>query len=196
MKKVLMIAIAAVMFATPAFAAIENSLHDFSADGYGTTEICVFCHTPHNAQAIVNAPLWNHENSTANYTPYSSTTLTATVGQPTSISKLCLSCHDATVAIDSFGTNAGTAANFVTGAPALGTNLADDHPVGFAYDAALVSADGGLNDPTSAAIAPLLFANNLECASCHDVHNGIPTNAAMLRIDNTTSGLCLTCHNK
>lgn len=34
----------------------------------------------------------------------------------------------------------------------------------------------------------------VECASCHDPHN--TTNATFLRTTNTSSAVCLTCHNK
>jgi predicted CXXCH cytochrome family protein len=37
--------------------------------------------------------------------------------------------------------------------------------------------------------------DQLECASCHDVHNGTSL-AALLRKDNTSRQLCLTCHDK
>ena len=69
--------------------------HNLSVSGPGPvkavtlTEICVFCHTPHNAAPAV--PLWNQAlSSAANYQPYASTTLKATVGLPTGSSKLCL----------------------------------------------------------------------------------------------------------
>jgi len=53
---------------------------------------------PHNANPAV--PLWNQTLSTgATYQPYASTTMKATVGLPTGSSKLCLACHDGTVAI-------------------------------------------------------------------------------------------------
>src|ERR1041385_334859 len=82
---------------------VLNSKHNLSVTGPGTvkatteTEVCIFCHTPHRATG--EQPLWNHAGSAATYTPYSSSTLKAAVGQPTGASKLCLSCHDGTVAL-------------------------------------------------------------------------------------------------
>ena len=82
---------------------IINSKHNLSLSGPGTIrsategDICIFCHSPHSLAG--QSPLWNHEMSVAPYTPYSSSTLKATVGQPTGASKLCLSCHDGTVAL-------------------------------------------------------------------------------------------------
>lgn len=199
MKKALLIAIMTIMMATPAFAIISGSAHDFSGMVTAVTdEICIYCHTPHNAQTILNAPLWDHVSTTASYTLYTSATLDATMAQPSGISKLCLSCHDNTVAVDSFGTNGGTTLiNAIAPAANLGVALGDDHPVGFTYDNALFTADNGLVDPANIAVAGLLFAGEMECASCHDVHNNGPATAAsLLRIDNAASALCLTCHAK
>ena len=67
-------------------------------------------------------PLWNHKVTTATYTLYSSPTLKATLSQPTHYgSKLCLSCHDGTVALDSFGGNTGT--TFIDSSNSVGTDL-------------------------------------------------------------------------
>ncbi|NOX35065.1 MAG: cytochrome c3 family protein [Deltaproteobacteria bacterium] len=217
MKKLLFLIIAGtiLMFCSSAWAGISGSVHDFTSTGgpvkiSGETQICVFCHTPHNAGAATDAPLWNHAVTTASFTTYSSTTLNATMGQPAGISKLCLSCHDGTVAIDAYGTQTGVPTLMTNDRGALvGTDLSNDHPISFLYDTALASADGGLFNPTDTGhttalggtiSADLLFgtsSDQLECASCHDVHNGGPTGAGhLLRIDNTGSALCMTCHDK
>ncbi len=182
---------------------IIGSAHDFSNESWNTTgEICIVCHTPHNADiSIMEAPLWNHESTTATFTLYSSPTLNAVLGQPSASSKLCLSCHDGTVALDNFGgTTGGT--NFISGDALIGTNLSDDHPISFVYDATLASIDGGLYDPTTTSSGlggtieeDLLFGGQMQCASCHDVHNGAGQ-AYLLRMSNEASALCLTCHNK
>lgn len=175
---------------------ISGTSHDLSANGWGSNELCVFCHTPHNATtAVTAAPLWNHGvTAVTNYGTYTSATLNSTVGQPGDISKLCLSCHDGTVAVDTYGTRTGT--NFMTGGALVGTDLSNDHPVGFTYDATLATADGGLKDPTTAStIAPaLLFAGKMECASCHNAHSD--QYGAFLRGSNSGSALCLACHTK
>ena len=72
-------------------------------------EICIFCHTPHGASAT-DGPLWNHQTSTAIYQTFSSPTLTAlgiTIGPPNGASRLCLSCHDGTVALGSVSSRSG-----------------------------------------------------------------------------------------
>ena len=196
---------------------ITGSAHDFST-GYSwntTGEICVVCHTPHNADTSVNAaPLWNHAITTKTFTMYSSDTLDAvksTTG-PTGTSKLCLSCHDGTVALDSFGgTNGGTS---MGGTAAVGADdLTNDHPISFAYDQTLIDADGALHALTHTAdigsgadiktgtiSSNLLFGGQVQCASCHDVHNkftaGTTGTNKLLRISTSGSKLCLTCHNK
>src|SRR5262249_52548917 len=101
------------------------------------TEICIFCHTPHNANPA--APLWNQTLSSATYTPYTSSTMVATAGLPTGSSKLCMSCHDGTVALGNLlnaGTGAagqiamsGTAGGKMTGTSLLSTNMINDHPI-------------------------------------------------------------------
>ncbi|MDH3389653.1 MAG: hypothetical protein OEN02_17340, partial [Gammaproteobacteria bacterium] len=62
---------------------ISNTRHNLSTTSPGTvaavseTQICVFCHTPHQAEAIPNAPLWNRKASGATYTPYTSNSIDA-----------------------------------------------------------------------------------------------------------------------
>ena len=182
---------------------IANTEHDFSPQGFSGGEVCIVCHNTHNTDTTVtDAPLWNHAVTNAVFTPYSSATMNATaVGQPNGLSLLCLSCHDGTVAIDSFGGTTGS--NFLTGGALVGTDLADDHPIGFTYDAALNAADPGVKDPTvglsgitaTGTIAQdMLFNGLMECGSCHDVHDA--TNEPFLRKDNAGSALCSTCHNQ
>lgn len=183
---------------------IVGSGHDFKAKSWNTTsEVCIVCHTPHNANTTVaDAPLWNHQlSATVNYTMYTSGTMQSVAGQPDGSSKLCLSCHDGTVAMENFGgkTN-GT--NFMTGGPVLGTSLSNDHPISITYDAALATADGGLNNPTTALsglggtiAANMLVSNKMQCSSCHDVHNAAGVTHLLLK-SNAGSALCLTCHKK
>ncbi len=192
-----------MLMAQYSVAQITGSDHDFSSETWNSSgEICIVCHTPHNADiTVVGAPLWNHEVTSQTFTLYASATLDAVVGQPLASSKLCLSCHDGTVAVDNFGgTTTGTI--FVGGNDLVGTDLSNDHPISFTYDATLASADGGLFDPTTTSSGlggtinnDLLLGGQVECASCHDVHNGAGI-GFLLRKTNASSALCLTCHNK
>lgn len=203
MKRVLILAAAVLLISGTGFAqGISGSGHDFStASGTWNSngEICQPCHTPHNGDmSFAGAPLWDHEVTVASFTLYTGTTtgstFDATPGQPAGVSKLCLSCHDGTVALDSFGGTTGS--TNISGSALVGTDLSNDHPVSFLYDTALAGTDGGLHDPaTTPAAANLLFAGNLECGSCHDVHNGAGI-SNLLVMSNAASALCLTCHDK
>jgi predicted CXXCH cytochrome family protein len=187
------------------YAQITGSAHDFSTQSWNTTtEICIVCHTPHNANTtVLNAPLWNHALSTvATYTMYSSATMNSVAGQPDGSSKLCLSCHDGTVALENFGgVTSGT--NVMIGGALMGTDLSNDHPISITYDAALAAADGGLYNPTNTQSglggtisATMLIGDKMQCSSCHDVHNSAGTVGGLLLKANTASALCLTCHDK
>jgi predicted CXXCH cytochrome family protein len=195
-----------------ALAGISGTSHDLSGKAWNTSgEICIVCHTPHNAPGGAGAPLWNHEiTAVTDYAVYTSGTLTATdADQPGPTSLLCLSCHDGTVAVDAFGGSAGGAQTISAGAAYVGQDLSDDHPIGFTYDATLVGLDPGLRDPTTTAaniptrpgninVRMLFGATNdqMECASCHDPHATQAGVTNFLRKSNATSALCLTCHDK
>jgi predicted CXXCH cytochrome family protein len=183
-------ALLAVPAVTQGAGGITGTKHDLSAKGWGSDQICIFCHTPHNAGSSSSGPLWNHADTTATFTLYSNATLNATVAQPGAQSKACLSCHDGTIAIDSFGGATGT--HNMTGDALVGTDLSNDHPISFTYDAALATADGGLKTPPITGIP--LFGGKMECATCHDVHDN--ANAPFLRASNAGSALCLKCHTK
>jgi len=188
-----------ILTVTPAFAGISGSLHDFSDEVWSGGKICKPCHTPHNADTtVVDSPLWNHEVTTTDpYTLYSSPTLDATMDQPRGVSKLCLSCHDGTIAIDSFG-GSTTASTMISGPGLIGTDLSDDHPVSF--DWGHESNTGGScsqchQSHPLAFISPLpFFDGRVECATCHDPHSG-PGFDHMLRMTMTGSALCLHCHS-
>ena len=196
MKKVLMavvVVLAGVSLTSLSYAVIAGSGHDLSAVTNGET--CIACHTPHNADiTTVEAPLWNHKLTTATYTAYDTPTITAAMGAPTGISKLCLSCHDGTVAPNAYGGAAGTGT--IAAAGNLGVNMKKNHPVSFTYNTALADLDGELVDPaTSTDITAWVKGEKFECSSCHDVHNNTGF-TAMLHKENTASALCLTCHSK
>ena len=187
---------------------VTNTRHNLSISGPGTvksgtvTQICVFCHTPHAAMA--DAPLWNHTLSSGQtYTPYGSTTLDATTGQPTGKSVLCLACHDGTVALGALANPpTGETLDAILTSPMgvgergnLTTDLSDDHPISFIYDLTLQVNDGELFDPTSIGL-PLdgASSNRVECTTCHDPHEA--TNAPFLRISSLNGAICTECHNK
>jgi len=160
------------------------------------SEMCNFCHTPHGS--VGEKALWSHSLSTATYTPYTSTTMKAAVGQPTGESKLCLSCHDGTVALGLMHRQKPNASarlasvRMTPGRAVLGTDLSDDHPVSFSYDAAL-AAGAQLKEPALLNNLVRLDARGqVQCTSCHDPHND--ANGMFLVQNNYASALCLNCH--
>jgi len=155
---------------------IRNTKHNFAAsdpdnlpDGSirsisASTEnqVCVFCHTPHGKyeDKFGERPfLWNRPEAgspSARYDATISSSFNATnnvnLGQG---SKMCLSCHDGTVAIGNIDTNTEisvvgdnlTGGKLSQGGSYIGQDLSDDHPVGFDYNAGLSADDGELYDP-------------------------------------------------
>lgn len=126
---------------------ITGSAHDFSKFSGGGSwsegEICKPCHTPHNAIATdLTGRLWNHTITTASYTLHGSSSTATAIGGSIDAGKagsvndmdartrLCLSCHDGTVALDSFGGKTGS--TFISSTANLGNDLRNDHPVGLA----------------------------------------------------------------
>lgn len=200
---------------------IRNTKHNLSAPSLNPvratseTQICAFCHTPHRART--DAPLWNRGPSAATYTPYTSPSLQGATGQPTGYSKLCLSCHDGTIALGAVlvmpGTSTpGTIAMTGTGAggvmPAgralLGTDLMSDHPVSFVFDQTVQTNDGELVDPATLAATPLKLSegatpgvkNTMQCSTCHDPHTDALPKFLRRSARGRTTNLCLTCHTK
>jgi predicted CXXCH cytochrome family protein len=182
--------------------ALGASKHNLTPGGragvQGLTEadMCKYCHTPHGGEG--QKALWNQTLSAATYIPYSSSTMKAPSGQPTGDSKLCLSCHDGTVALgamrhrkDNPGQQ-GFSARMAPGRAVLGTDLSDDHPVSFSYSASLA---GGAQLKPAALLNDRvrLDANGeVQCTSCHDPHSN--QNGKFLAVDNHASALCLSCH--
>ncbi len=197
--------------------------------------LCIYCHAPHHTittdeartSGITYYPLWNHDiTTTSTWTPYQNTDplnpvipnsiqhqLNAQLGDPGSISKLCLSCHDGSVAVSSYGNfDGGVMTSKHTGAVNIsgrfliggGGNLQNHHPIGFNYFEVML-ADDEIKDPSSVLLGnnpygltvnDLLFGDKIECASCHDVHNTKNTGNKFTWVQDTNSNLCLSCHKK
>lgn len=148
-------------------------------------EVCRYCHTPHNNTG--RRALWSRPDSKATYKIYESSTLDAKPGQPTGSSKLCLSCHDGTIALSGNGKSMGA------GLMNLGTDLSDDHPVSFTYDSALAGKDHQLRNPSALpAKLKLEKKTQLQCTTCHNVHNNEFGN--FLAMDDRNGALCTACH--
>lgn len=218
--------VALVPFAVSA--GVYNSKHNLSVSGPGEikaiseTEVCIFCHTPHNA--MPDTPLWNHEvTSVQNYINYYSDTLKAYPpgGAPPidGFSKLCLSCHDGTIALGAIiGSQRGTiemlsipgiveGGRLSSGATGyLGTDLSGGHPISFVFDANLASIRNAepdimhLNWPIVDAdvkLYPTQDGYGVQCTSCHDPcgeAKGGPGAPPFWR-KTTYDDVCLVCHD-
>ena len=196
---------------------IRNTKHNLSTTGPGDvkatseTQVCVFCHTPHAANldknsGVLKAPLWNRTLAAdATYTAYDSNSTQANIdANPGGSSKLCLSCHDGTIAVGNVnvlegntnvsismtGTDAtkmpaGSGAN--TGfTRKIGINLQNDHPISFDFDTSksggrLAAADGELRDPIDADGAHIAKPS--------------PGDKPMIPLDHDSKVQCTTCHD-
>ena len=128
-------ALALAAFAPSAFAQITDSKHNLgttpkpTATGSsfsGTSEICVFCHTPHGSNETASAPLWNKALDSTGFTLYTvantkSTSLDGNVAAIGSVSLACLSCHDGSLAIATMINQPGSGGYNPTGAVMPGT---------------------------------------------------------------------------
>ncbi len=176
---------------TPTGTVPTRNVYSNATSSGGTDQVCVFCHTPHgaslkdlNGSDLGNASwkpaLWNRKIPRGStYTGYTSATSSsldaATIqagfnGQPGGSSKLCLSCHDGTLAIGSVnvwngsqfnvtseviqmtGTKGSNDKTFPVGPYGestgftrdLGVDLSNDHPISVTYNSALANLDGEL----------------------------------------------------
>ena len=144
--------------------------------------------------------LWNHTLTTATFTmygPYSTDRgdrdpQSPALGGP---SRLCLSCHDGSIAIDNYGGSDGNVKIPPWRPTNLGIDLRDDHPIGIQYPAD--GTDGYHNANTLTDVKLVDWGgkvNRVECTSCHDAHNN--SLGSFVRYTLEGSALCLKCHDK
>ncbi len=189
-----------------ALAGIKDTKHNLSVSGPGPikavqeTQICIFCHTPHNANPAT--PLWNHElSAVTNYVNYHSETLQSYgKDEPAppidGYSKLCLSCHDGTIALGSvisrfdeiqmeISACVDASGRLVEGPECggyIGTNLSGGHPISIIYDMTLVNKRNSIEPPllcslnpppprtSEVKVYPTQGGYGVQCTSCHNPH--------------------------
>jgi hypothetical protein len=195
---------AGALLASPAVirAGIIGSPHDFSDESWNNKAsdqktVCSVCHTPHHADPNAG-PLWNHTSTGGGFTMYNNATAPAADLQstpdssPAAASLACLSCHDGTVAVNSYGGAVqGGSPVTITNRANLTKDLSHSHPISLTYDVNLTTLDKWLYNPDTTTVTPpvsgspgfvsgndmtingfLLGGNHrLECNSCHEVHN-------------------------
>lgn len=141
---------------------IAGSRHNLGSLGVhlitgATSQICVFCHTPHHTVTGNGvAPLWNRSTTnSASYTAYGPTISGSNIADTDlgSSTLACLSCHDGVTTFDNlvnrpgkdtrgsttglgwaFSEDGTSVSNWITsGRLTIGPSLSNDHPVSVAY---------------------------------------------------------------
>lgn len=179
---------------------VIDTVHNLSVTGKGRirstteTQVCVFCHIPHFGGAGgTNRPL-----SDKPYKPYKSSTMVADVpGMPSGTSRICLSCHDGTIALGASvqgrtRTVLGAAGGAMPDGPSnLGGRLDRSHPFSFAPRSA-----PEYKRPLPHDGVKLDASGRLQCTSCHEPHRQDldPESGNFLVKTNRRSELCLSCH--
>jgi len=185
-------------------------------------QICIFCHTPHNARP--QTVLWNHNDTTQTFGHYSSSTLaihtddTARTSsdykvEPNGSSRLCLSCHDGVTALGAVLNGDAIEVNNSVLTVMAGANVFDrakitnsHHPVSFIYNASVrdrLNVLEGANTyklPSNAKVR-LDRDKRMQCITCHDPHqsqyNDPSTPFWVLGGNSATEAhdaVCLDCH--
>jgi len=101
-----------------AMASVVNTKHNLGSSNMAssnhttaTSEICIFCHTPHGGDQTTFAPIWNRAKNTTTYLRFSSLgrlTFDAAEAPIGAVSAACLSCHDGTQSMDSVINSSGS----------------------------------------------------------------------------------------
>jgi predicted CXXCH cytochrome family protein len=193
----ILIALPGLALAVPA-GQVAGSKHDLSLSGPGRyrarteSNPCAFCHVPHGS----GPGLTSRPDEPNTDRPYDSSTLSSPGRTPSGSSRLCLSCHDGTIAV---GRTRGKEIDLVGGnrpmesgsRSNLGTDLRRSHPV---------SLHPGQDRRTSGMLrggsAKLDEDGQVQCTSCHDPHAewGDPSVGKFLVMPVGGSRLCRSCH--
>ena len=217
MKRVTMAVVGVLWLAAIAGSqeSVRDTAHNLSVSGHGTvravseSRVCVFCHTSHTA--AFQAPLWNREDPGGTFQMYWSETMdaygsSAEAPQPNGSSKLCLSCHDGTIALGStVASGRIEMAGGITTMPStsdsfLGRDLSGDHPVSFTVTDHLVTTNNAKGDvPLRSAtemrnhpLVRLDEKSRIQCTTCHDPHRD-PYGDFLLTAK--PGELCTACHS-
>lgn len=189
---------------------IRNTKHDLSATSNAEikstneTRICIFCHSSHNSSK--EGPLWNHETTApGKFKTYKRATLENSPEQPGGSTRLCLSCHDGTIAVGAIKNksrpidlkNTGSRGEIPSTRKAnFGTDLSGTHPVSVKYDQANALGTKHLRWPPFDAekkVGP--DANGyVQCTSCHDPHDDSKSEKYPFWKKRKFEEVCLVCH--
>jgi len=129
----------------------------------------------------------------------------AAAPQPNGSSKLCLSCHDGTIALGStlsdgdISMASGLRRMPPTSRSHLGRDISGDHPVSFTVTDSLVATNNSSGDVPLKSVAEMHSnpsvrlddRDRVQCISCHDPHED--SNGYFL-LTAHVGDLCLGCH--
>lgn len=194
---------------------VAATVHNLSVTGPGQikaeteTEVCKFCHIPHNA--VVAVPLWSHTLSPV--TRYETPTMrrgaiAEAAPQPDGSSRLCLSCHDGTVALGDVARARLSmigAQRLDRGRSHLGTDLSGSHPISFVVPDGDMGISRNASDmglrPVSVIAADgavkLDADGKMQCTTCHDPHHDRYHQEGKVPrfwVKPTVDEVCLACH--
>lgn len=146
----------------------------------GYSLICLSCHDGMVApDKVINAP-----GSGANLSGpwYGKSAAPAHWAMKTGSHGTCALCHDGYPGHD--GRNAY-----------IGTDLSNDHPISLTYPTPAQDPQFVIPPDAQKGFANIkLYLGKVECPSCHNVHD--TAFSPFLRMSNSGSGLCYTCHIK
>ena len=209
MKRLSVLLVLVLLAAAPRAQVTGDQLGTHDLSPVGTSGIkgpianaCLYCHAPHGGMTVPT-PLWNQTLSNQTYTLYGSSTYHQVGQQPPlgSSSKLCLSCHDGTVAPGqtlSYGQLPMSGA--MKAGTKFGTDLSGSHPFSMQkplVDAPHLVATVATTPASTADPAVQMVNNNVECTTCHNPHfQGIDKVVKSFLVRDSSNGsLCLACHN-
>ena len=201
-----------------AYGSVMNTVHNLSASGPGEvksseeTRICRFCHIPHNAE--LPEALWSRALSKAQYIMPE---ISAEGGgriptpQPNVSSRLCLSCHDGTIALGDIAGQPGQipmrgGQRLQEGRPGfLGTDLSGSHPISFKLPEAQPGGRSPENDIGIKTLGVIRASDTvslddmdrMQCTTCHDPHDDSNYEAGKVPrfwVASTVDEVCLACH--
>jgi hypothetical protein len=176
-----------------------GSIHDMNMFNFvfkdPNQRVCIFCHTPHNANPAAGA-LWNLtiDPTIISLSPYqwvapTNQDILFNADPLVGPSRLCMTCHDGVIAMDSQGDT------MVSRFPqdVISTNLSTTHPIGFSYDSAMKS-----RGPAELADKSLSLATAVTVSNSAGVYNQVSRNSSLRIVDVLYQGTyvtCMTCHD-
>ena len=200
MKRLFALTVLLLPWLTAADQIMLNGKHNLSVTGPGKFKaqseqrICVFCHVPHHG---------DHGNNRPSPAPASQRAPGAIrraddprASPPGGSSRLCLSCHDGTIAV---GQTLAAGNIAMRGSPdgkiGAGSSRLDDlsssHPVSFHLNASAKE-----HAPLPGDRVQLDRQGQVQCTSCHDPHSesNVPGEKNFLVKSSRGSTLCDSCH--